>query len=233
MKAPYLAAGMVALGLATAAQAGPLKGEAELGIVMVGGNSESESLSGKVSLKKDLDKWHHSGSLQGTNASSANVRSTERYLANAKSDYKFTEKNYIFFALSYEDDRFSGYDYRATESIGYGRHLISTDTLNLNAEIGAGARQSKLDSGESENEGIVRGNGILTWKISDTSTFTEELLVESGDSATISKSITGLKVQVAGSLAMKLGYTVKYTSEVPVGIEKTDTETTVTLVYGF
>ncbi len=233
MKAPYLAAGLVALGLTTAAQAGPMKGEAELGIVMVSGNSESESLSGKVSLEKDMGKWLHSGSLQGTNASSNNVRSTERYLANAKSDYKFTENDYLFIALSYEDDRFSGYDYRATESVGYGRRLIATDTLTLNAEIGAGARQSKLDSGASENEGIVRGNGKLAWNISDTSTFTQELLVESGDSATISKSITGLKVQVAGSLAMKLGYTAKYTSEVPAGIEKTDTETTVTLVYGF
>jgi putative salt-induced outer membrane protein YdiY len=32
---------------------------------------------------------------------------------------------------------------------------------------------------------------------------------------------------------MKLSYTVRHTSEVPDDVDKTDTETAVTLVYGF
>ncbi|KAF0192935.1 MAG: hypothetical protein FD165_38 [Gammaproteobacteria bacterium] len=80
---------------------------------------------------------------------------------------------------------------------------------------------------------LARAAGNYVWKISDTTTFSEELTIDAGQDSTISKSVTGLKSQVAGNLATKLTLTIKNTSDVPPGVEKTDTETAVTLVYGF
>ena len=42
-----------------------------------------------------------------------------------------------------------------------------------------------------------------------------------------------LKLVVVGNLAAKFGYEVKRNSDVPVGTDKTDTMTTVTLGYAF
>lgn len=135
--------------------------------------------------------------------------------------------------INYEDDKFSGYDYRVSEALGYGRRVIDEPTLMLSLEIGPGARQSKLETGGSDNEMTARGAAKLEWKIAETSTFTEDLTTDVGEDVTVTKSITALRAQINGSLATKITYTIKNTSDVPVGVRKTDTETAVTLVYSF
>jgi len=58
--------------------------------------------------------------------------------------------------------------------------------------------------------------------------------VDVGEDTTVTKSVTALTAQINGSLATKITYTIKNTSDVPTDdIEKTDTETAVTLVYSF
>ncbi len=209
-------------------------GEAELGIVATSGNTETQTYNAKIKAENERDQWHHKLAFEALNSSNNQVTTAERYNLSGQSNYKLSDTRYLYGMLAYEDDRFSGYDYRVSESLGYGASVIKREGLQLDIEVGLGARQSKLDdTGDSENEGVVRLAGNLAWEISETSRFTEELTSEIGEEATITKSVTGLKSQINGSLAMKLSYTIKHTSKVPAGIEKTDTETAVTLVYGF
>ena len=105
--------------------------------------------------------------------------------------------------------------------------------MTLDLEAGPGARRYKITNGKSDTEFLVRGAAKYAWKITTTSKFTEDLTVESSSDTTITKSVTGLSSKINGDLAMKVTYTVKHTSDVPPGIEKTDTETAVTLVYSF
>jgi putative salt-induced outer membrane protein len=216
-----------------AAPAKPLSAEAEVGVVITNGNTETKQLSGKGKVVYEIDKWRHTGKLEALNTSDHDVTTAERYFASAKSDYKFSELEYLFVSVAYEDDRFAGYDYQTTESVGYGRRVISRPTLTLDVEAGPGARQNKFRDGSSENEFIVRANGDLVWKISEQATFNEVLTVEAGEDATISKSETSLKAKVNGNLAMKAAFVVSHSSKVPVGTSKTDTETLLTLVFSY
>lgn len=209
------------------------KGNVEIGYVTTSGNTETESLNAKAKAETEREKWRHTISLEALNSSDQNVTTAERYLLSGQSDYKMGAKNFFYALVSYEDDRFSGYDYRVMESIGYGRRVIGEPKLTLDLEIGPGARQSKLDSGKTEDEFLARGAAKLAWKVSDTSKFTEDFTAEVGQDVTVTKSVTGLSAKVNSSLATKLTYTIKNTSDVPPGIEKTDTEVAVTLVYGF
>ncbi len=208
-------------------------GEAELGLVATSGNTETQTLSAKAKGANERDKWKHEASLEVLNTEDKKVTTAERYTLIGKTNYKLTDLDYVFGMATYEDDRFSGYDWRASEFVGYGRHVIKKEELTLDIEAGLGARQSEDNAGVSTDEGAVRLAGNLGWKISDTSKFTEELTSEIGEDVTISKSVTGLKSQINGSLAMKITYTVKHVSEVPVAVEKVDRETAVTLVYSF
>ena len=217
----------------TAPNDGSWKGNVELGIVNTTGNTETETINAKAKAELEQEKWRHTVTFESLTSSDQNVSTAERYALNGQSDYKFGAHNYLFVMLGYEDDRFSGYDYRTTEALGYGRRVVDEPNLTLGLEIGPGARQSKLESGGSEDEMTLRGAAKLAWKISDTSSFTEDLSSDVGEDTTITKSVTALTAQVNGSLATKLTYTIKNTSEVPVGVEKTDTETAVTLVYSF
>ncbi len=209
------------------------KGNVELGIVITTGNTETETINAKAKVETEREKWRHIAFVESLNSSTQGTATAERFVINGQSDYKFGEHNYFFAMVNYEDDSFSGYEYRVSEAFGYGRRVMNESNLTLDMEAGPGARQSKLDSGSSDNEYTVRGAVKLAWKVSETSTFTEDLSTDVGEDATITKSVTALTAQVYGSLATKITYTIKNTSDVPVGIKKTDTETAVTLVYSF
>jgi len=209
------------------------KGEAELGFVSASGNTKTETVNAKAKVTTNRDKWRHKLEAAALGASNSADTTAERYTLTGQSDYKISEQNYFFGLVNYEKDRFSGYDYRVSESLGYGRRVIEEPAFTLDLEVGPGARQSKLDNGDSDSEFVVRGAAKFDWFISDTSKFSEVLTVEAGEDATISKSVTGLTSQIAGSMAMKLTYTIKNTSDVPPGVKNTDKETAVTLVYSF
>lgn len=209
------------------------KGNVELGVVNTTGNTETQTINAKAKGELDQEVWRHTVTFESLTSSDQNVATAERYVLNGQSDYKIGKHNYLFVMLNYEDDRFSGYDYRVTEALGYGRRVLNQPDMTLDLEIGPGARQSELESGGSEDEVTLRGAAKFAWKLSDTSSLTEDLSVDAGEDSTITKSVTALTAQINGSLATKVTYTVKNTSEVPVGVEKTDTETAVTLVYSF
>lgn len=209
------------------------KGETELGLVTTSGNTETETINAKAKVVNERHKWTHTANLEGLKTSDDVAVTAKRVGFSAKSDYKYNKHDYFFVLLKYENDKFSGFDYQTSEAIGYGRRVIEEKDMSLKLEIGPGARQSTLESGVSESETTIWAGANYEWAISKTSKFTEVLTVESGDDSTISKSATSLTSQIAGSLAMKISYTVKHNSEVPVGIEKKDTETAVTLIYSF
>jgi len=212
----------------------PWKASAELGFVATSGNTETETLNAKAMAATESTNWRHKGEITALKSSDAITTTAEKYTLMGQSDYKLEGKNFLFGVLNYENDKFSGYDYRVSEAIGYGRRVVDESMLIVDLEIGPGARQSKLTpTGETESEAIVRAAAKIDWTVSKTSKFAEVLTVEAADDVTITKSVTSLSSQIEGNLSMKITFTYKNTSEVPVGIEETDTETGITLVYDF
>lgn len=209
------------------------QGGIELGFVNTTGNTKTESINAKAKAQFEQVSWRHTVTYESLTSSDQGSTTAERYVLNGQSDYKFGKHTYFFMMLNYEDDRFSGYDFRVSEALGYGRRFIDEASLTLDLEMGPGARQSRLDDGSNEDEVTLRGAAKLAWKLSDTSSLTEDLSTEVGEDTTITKSVTALTAQVNSRLATKITYTIKNTSEVPVGVHKTDTETAVTLVYSF
>ncbi|WP_455223446.1 DUF481 domain-containing protein [Kaarinaea lacus] len=204
-----------------------------LGYVKTTGNTETTTIKGDVKAVKEVEKWRHTLTAEGLNTTDRDVTTAERYFLSGKSDYKFTKYNYVYATATYDNDRFSGYEYRTTLSIGYGRRIIHQPTLSLDGEIGPGMRYSKPDAGDSDEEFVARLAANLKWNITDYSEFTQDLFSDIGEDATITKSITAITANINKTLALKLSYTYKYTSKVPVGIEKTDTETVVNVVYKY
>lgn len=209
------------------------KASAELGFVSTTGNTETETLNAKAKASTDREKWRHKAEITSLNSSDATTRTAQKVTLMGKSDYKLEGKNFLFGVVSYENEKFSGYDYRVTEAIGYGRRVVENADMILDLEVGPGARQSKLDNGDTENESMLRVAAAYDWTISKTSKFSEVFTVEMGEDVTVSKSVTSLSSQIEGNLSMKVTLTYKNTSDVPVGIDDTDTETAVTLVYNF
>ena len=214
--------------------AGAWSGSAELGGTVTTGNSETESLNGKAAAQYERGRWRHIGKAEALYSSDAGVDTAERYVASYQANRKMSRRSYVFGAVRGEIDEFSGYDYRVSESVGYGRRFWEAgDKGYFDLEAGPGLRQSKPEDGVREDHGIVRVAAAYRNKWTPNTEFSEDLIVEAGTDNTFTESVTGYKVRINSSLAMKLSYTIKHNTDVPTDQEKTDTISAINLVYDF
>lgn len=225
----------------------PLSGEPEdefagriqFGYLAATGNSETTNINSKVLLGWDKVKWRHAVIASGIYSRDDESTIAERYRAGYKADRKLSEKNYLFGTVSWEQDVFSGYEQRTIEAVGYGRRLLESEKHVLDLEIGVGARQTELVAvagmaeGVEQDETIGRLAGDYKWKFAENSDFSQHFVVESGDLNTYIESVTSVTSQLLGELDLVVSYTVQRNSDVPVGLEKTDTYTTVSVQYNF
>lgn len=216
------------------AQAGDWKGEAAAGLLSTSGNSETQSINGKILLDYLDVKWKNSFTAVALNNGDEEGTTAERYTVGDKLDYNFTAHDYVFGAIDYEKDLFGGFRERTAETVGYGRHVLTGPVHALDAEIGAGARQTEEQgTGDKEREAIGRLGGKYQWTISETSAFAQSLKVESGASNTFSEAISELKLSIVGNLFASVSFTARNNSEVPPDTKKTDTVTALSLSYAF
>ena len=224
------------------AQTSNWSGEGELGYLMTSGNSETESLNAGLDLNYEARPWRHHARFQAFYSAEEKETETgeeemetsaQKYRISGKTDYLFTENNYAFLTGSYQDDRFSGYDYETSVAAGYGRRLFQTDRLLMEVEAGPGYRYKRLETGGEDEEAILRFYALFTAQVSESALFKQELSVEAGADQTVTESITSIKTRINSLFSMKASYTLEHTSTVPEDTEKTDTETALTLVYSF
>lgn len=210
------------------------KGVGELGFTTTSGNSESENLNASLAVTREQLRWKHSASIEAIRAETDDVTSVDRVVVKERSEYTLEEDVYLFGRLRYEDDEFSGYDYQASLTFGVGSRVVQNDRHLLDLSIGLGVRSIKdSETRETEDEGITVGELLYEYRISDSATFTQGLLVESGEENTYSQSETALRTKINGNLAAKLNYLIKRNSDVPADIDKQDEIVTISLVYGF
>jgi putative salt-induced outer membrane protein len=211
----------------------PWAGKARLGYLATSGNTDNSNLNTAFEIGYSAGSWVHAFDAAAIFATEDSATTAEAYAVGWKSERALSEVNFLYGRLDWRKDRFSGYDQQFAQTVGYGRHLIDTERHSLNGEIGFGARQSDLADGTEESETILTGGLYYKWILSETATFTQDLAVESGSTNTYMESKTALSARLVRNLALVASYTIKSNSEVPVGTEKTDTFTALSLEYAF
>jgi putative salt-induced outer membrane protein len=78
---------------------------------------------------------------------------------------------------------------------------------------------------------IFRGDLGFDHQLTETTKIVERFLVETGSENTFFQNDLGLEVTIKGSLGLRVGYQYRHNTDVPPGVEKTDTLTTVGLIY--
>ncbi len=212
---------------------GPWSGKATLGYLATSGNTENSTLNTGFELGYKTGKWLHTATLKAINSTEQDATTAEAYEAALKSEWDFSDVDFLFAKLDWRKDRFGGFDTQFSQVVGYGRRLIKTDRHTLNAEIGAGARQSERQDGTEEDEAVFNGGLFYNWTLNDTAKFSQSLTTEVGSDNTYSESISKLSAQLIGNLAMVASYTIKHNSSVPAGTEKRDNYTALSLEYAF
>lgn len=213
----------------------PYQASVEFGYVGTSGNTDNTTLNLKYDGSYRVNKWTHNMLLNAYLASTSGETTGERYLAVYQPRYALSERSYLFGFFRYSDDRFSGFKYQASQTVGYGRKFLIGPKHFFEGEGGAGARQQEesVEPYTYTGEAVYQLNGRYKYAIAKSTTFTQTLAIVGGESNNEVASLTGLKVMINKSLAVALGLDVKYNSDVPEGKEHTDTKTTANIVYSF
>ena len=221
----------------------PFTLEGGLGFIFTTGNTDTTSVNASIESHQELERWSNDYSLSGLYKQESvendegveeDRTSAQKFDAQAQANYKLQNPdNRLFGFASYEDDRFSSFNYQSTVAAGWNQKLWQNDTTALEYSIGPGYAFNETQDGESQNSFIVRASTGFQWLISDTSKFTQTLSTEVGSDNTKSAAETALTASINGSLSLKVSISFDHNTNVEPGKEKLDTETAVTLVYNF
>lgn len=210
-----------------------LAGKAALGYLATSGNTESTSTNAAFSLTYRLTQWQHAFDISAVAASTNEVTTAEAYLFEHEARRGFGEHHFLFTSVDWKRDRFSGYAEQVSETVGYGRRLIDRGAHQLNGGLGAGLRQSELRDGTEEDDGIVRGSIDYVWSMTETTSFTQSVVVENGATNTMVESRSALHARIIGDISLVLSLRVKQNSAVPAGSANVDRFSSIALEYAF
>lgn len=223
-------------------------GTGELGFALSRGNARSENLNARLAFARETERWKHdwyatamrakgeaTGDFDGDGVEETRYDlSANRYELGAASGYKFDDRNYLIASGRYENDDFAPFEYQATLAISYGRRIIDGERTRLLAEVGPGYRRARdADTGVVDSQAILRGLFDFSHRLTDNTVLGNRLLVEAGSDNTFAQNDLGVAVAMNEAFALKAGLQLRHNTEVGAGTKKTDTLTTVNLVYSF
>lgn len=220
-------------------------GTGEFGLVLSRGNADTDTLNTKLDLKHEDENWLHNAYVLALRAEANDVRTANRFEVGGKSGYKFNERHYLAGVARYENDDFSPFENQWTLAVTYGVNVIDAEATKLSFEVGPGFRRFdpvpfvfsvtppiSIDP-EADSEFMVRGFADFKHQFNANVGIYNTFLAETGEENTFMQDDVGVLVKMTDALALKAGFQFRRNSDVPLGVDKTDTLTTVNVVYGF
>jgi putative salt-induced outer membrane protein len=218
-------------------------GKSEAGLVIASGNTNTETANARLNLQYETEQWKNIIGGAALYSSDEEGKTANRWETFGELGWKFTERNFVFGAGRYEEDEFSGFEYQATLSGGVGRRFLDNPTTTMVGTLGAGYKfletrdafdeetGALIEEGDSSSEVVFRSTLDFEHKFTATTNLVDKFIVESGVNNTFVQNDISLQVKMTDVLALAVGYGVRHNSNPPAEFKKTDTLTTINLVY--
>jgi putative salt-induced outer membrane protein len=222
-------------------------GQGQAGAVLARGNADTTTADVKLDASDTIAQWKHIAHFAFLYGNSAGLTTAQRLEAAWQTNYQFGKKAFVFGSVNGEDDRFDGFVYQATLSTGLGYKLIDSNTTKLTGTLGFGYRRLQPEQlvkdvdgrvidrikGDSTSDGVGTAGLDYMQQLTGTTRLTDKLLVQSGGQNTSVANDFAVAVNMTNTLALSVGYGLRYNSAPPAGSKTTDQLTTVNLVYSF
>jgi putative salt-induced outer membrane protein len=209
------------------------KGQAQAGFSSTSGNNRSTGATAAVSLKREGLDWTHALNATADYQRDNGVETRGRYFTSFQSNYRFSDRLYLLGLVSWEDDRFAGYDSRASESLGFGYTLVRSPDVSLSVEGGPALRQTRFTATGSRNTVASRAAVNYSWAMTPKVKLTQNMSYYGEDKDSTITSSTALTVGLIGSLSLQASYQARFESEPPTALKRYDGTTRTSLIYSF
>ncbi len=222
-------------------------GQGQAGAVLARGNADTTTADVKLDASDTIGDWKHITHLAFLYGKSAEFTTAQRLEAAWQTNYQFGRKAFVFGSVNGEDDRFDGFVYQVTLSTGLGYKFIDSETTKLTGTLGFGYRRLQPEQliknpdgrviarikGDSTSDGVGTAGLDYLQQLTRTTKLTDKLLIQSGGQNTAVANDFAVAVNMTDTLALSVGYGLRYNSNPPAGSKTTDQLTTVNLVYSF
>lgn len=222
---------LLAFALPAAAQ---WTGKGEAGLAIANGNSDTKTANAKVAVGKKVENWEHSAGLAGLYVRNDGDTTARRWATFLQTHYNFGGGNTFWFGgTRYEQDRFSGFDHQGVVDAGIGHKFLDTETTKLSGQAGVGYKFLEVIGTPNQKDSSVVGTAGLDFshQLTQTTSLTNKFGAEVASSNNFLENELGFAVKVSDRIALSLGYAVRHNTDPPAGFKKTDTLSTVNLVY--
>tara|TARA_Y100000782_G_scaffold99652_1_gene114079 strand:- start:1032 stop:1874 length:843 start_codon:yes stop_codon:yes gene_type:complete len=225
-----------------------LYGDMEFGFMISSGNTDSTSFKYKGNLYQDFEKWRNQFKIDTLYKRDRNDEtgddevSADRIFISAQGNYKLNVKNESFFIYAdYEEDEFSGLEFKSTVATGYGNRIYQGSKNKVDIDVGPGLYRSVADEDMATEEDETKTGYLLRlalqWErtVSARTRFNQDVSYEQSMSGLNSrlKSETSLISKIMGDVSLKFTYMYRYNSKPEEDKLKYDSELSATFVYSF
>ncbi len=208
------------------------------------GNSINTAYGVALDAARKVGKFTHNveGSIDIASAGAVNVADStltqRRLYLGYQLDYDFSDRLYGYARASYEDDRFSGFDYRLFGSAGLGYLIYDNERLKWKVEGGPGYRYSVLDQpvlggDDTDSQFAFYASSETDWTIRDGLLFEQDLSFIWTSSTSTFISQTAVTTAVSDSISVGASYLYRFETNPPLGQVQTDTLLRASVTYGF
>lgn len=209
------------------------KGEGQVGATLATGNTSSKGLSAGVALARQGLDWNYKFRAQADYQRTNGRTSVERFVTEVEPQYKVSDRAFAYGLGRWEQDRILGYEERWNASAGFGYRVIDAKAMSLSVKGGPAWRRTNFMRGPSDSELTGLAGLDFGWQLSPTLRLTQVASTSLGEKNTTTSSLTALNAKLTGALSARVAYSAEIDTNPPPGIEKVDTLTRFTLVYGF
>lgn len=214
----------------------PFVGEAEAGMILITGNSDSQSFAGKAKMSYTQDKNIYSAFGHYIKTEANSVESARNWDVGVRYDRELTDYLGVFVGQKMESDIFAGYLQRDSTDLGLKYYLIKKDDMNWSVEAGYRYSKTQPVTGPVLYDNFLRF--YTEFNKSFDKTFSFRYWLEYLPNLTDGKAYqlnteASINAMLNSIFSLKLGYLVQYQNVPPSGGKETTSTTTLNLVAKF
>ena len=211
-------------------------GEASLSGSTTSGNTDTTDVGLALHLNKTHGNWKHNFDTTYDLGKANGVDNKNRWYIGYKLDRKINDDLYAYANANYFTDDFGPFKQGSFLGGGLGYQVLNPEPINWAVEAGVGyrsqkSRESGITLSFKQNDFALRGGSKFDYNFNDAVSLFNNSEVIWSESDTYLWSETGITATLAGNLAARFSFRVDHHSDVPLGVEKTDTITRGSLVY--
>jgi len=233
----------------------PMKMSAELGALFKSGDTKSTDVKAGFDADYEKDLWRSAlrfdllarkTEIEDENGEVHSETTDQKWKLVLQTNYTIDTKrsNYVYGNVSYDDNRFGGFESQSSVSAGWGRRWFESKTGTFDADIGPGYKRDVVrlkdangdEYTESKGDFIIQAQALYVRNLNEhvefKQLFVAKYATRSGENSNY-QAESSLTTKLISTLQLKVSFKVDHNTEVEEDKENTNTQTGITLVYSF